>query len=149
MPTQNEINVTQSVSPSLDAASVFSRVHAPAIHIVPQERAGIRVSWAKHLDEVRAAQRLRYQVFADEMGARLSTTVPGHDIDLFDNFCEHLLVIDEHSDQVIGTYRVLTPVQAQRVGYATPRGALNDANGQRNGRRDGARVAVRCRLWRL
>jgi putative hemolysin len=50
------------------------------------------------------------------MGARLSTPVPGHDIDLFDDYCEHLLVLDEMSQAVIGTYRVLTPAQAQRVG---------------------------------
>ncbi len=76
----------------------------------------ISVSWARHQDEVRAAQRLRYAVFSGEMGARLTTPVPGHDIDLFDNYCEHLLVRDEPSGIVIGTYRVLTPVQAQRVG---------------------------------
>ncbi|QDL54334.1 GNAT family N-acetyltransferase [Rhodoferax aquaticus] len=76
----------------------------------------IEVSWARHLDDVRAAQRLRYDVFATEMGARLSTTLPGHDIDLFDNFCEHLLVRDQATQHVIGTYRVLTPVQAKRVG---------------------------------
>ena len=76
----------------------------------------IQVAWAQHLDEVRAAQRLRYDVFAGEMGARLSTTVAGHDIDLFDNYCEHLLVRDAETQQVIGTYRVLTPVQAKRVG---------------------------------
>jgi len=86
------------------------------IRIAPPQHHGIRVSWAKHLDEVRAAQRLRHAVFAGEMGARLSTTLPGHDIDLFDNFCEHLLVCDEATGQVIGTYRVLTPVQARRVG---------------------------------
>jgi putative hemolysin len=77
---------------------------------------GISVSWARHQDEVRAAQRLRYEVFAGEMGARLNSPVPGHDIDLFDNYCEHLLVRDSATAQVIGTYRVLTPVQAQRVG---------------------------------
>jgi putative hemolysin len=77
---------------------------------------GISVSWARHQDDVRAAQRLRYEVFAGEMGARLDTPVPGHDIDLFDNYCEHLLVRDTASGQVIGTYRVLTPVQAKRVG---------------------------------
>ena len=77
---------------------------------------GLSVSWARHQDDVRAAQRLRYQVFAGEMGARLSTPVPGHDIDLFDNYCEHLLVRDAASGQVVGTYRVLTPVQAKRVG---------------------------------
>ncbi len=76
----------------------------------------LRVHWARHTDEVRAAQRLRFQVFALEMGARLPQTVPGHDIDLFDDYCEHLLVRDAASEQVIGTYRVLTPVQAKRVG---------------------------------
>ena len=82
----------------------------------PPKATGISVSWARHQDDVRAAQRLRYQVFAGEMGARLDTALPGHDIDLFDNFCEHLLVRDVASGQVIGTYRVLTPVQAKRVG---------------------------------
>lgn len=80
------------------------------------DRGALEVSWARHDDEVRQAQRLRYQVFADEMGARLATPVPGHDIDLFDNYCEHLLVRDAASGQVVGTYRVLTPAQAKRVG---------------------------------
>jgi putative hemolysin len=79
-------------------------------------RNGLTVSWASHLDDVRAAQRLRYDVFAGEMGARLNTGIPGHDIDLFDNYCEHLLVRDALTQQVIGTYRVLTPAQALRVG---------------------------------
>jgi putative hemolysin len=74
------------------------------------------VAWACHQDEVRAAQRLRYQVFVNEMGARLNCPIAGHDIDLFDNYCEHLLVRDEASNEVIGTYRVLTPAQAKRVG---------------------------------
>lgn len=77
---------------------------------------GITVRWAQHHDEVRAAQKLRYDIFAGEMGARLPTTVPGHDVDLFDPYCEHLLVCQQESGQVIGTYRVLTPAQARRVG---------------------------------
>ena len=76
----------------------------------------VEVSWAKHQDEVREAQRLRYEVFGKEMGARLPETVAGHDIDLFDDYCEHLLVRDGASGAVIGTYRVLTPAQAKRVG---------------------------------
>jgi len=87
--------------------------HAPAPQI---ERAGLVVSWAQHADEVRQAQRLRFAVFAQEMGARLDTTVPGHDVDLFDNYCEHLLVRDELTLEVVGTYRLLTPAQARRVG---------------------------------
>ena len=79
-------------------------------------RGGVQVAWARHLDEVRQAQRLRFDVFATEMGARLTTPIPGHDIDLFDDYCEHLLVRDADTQQVIGTYRVLTPAQARRVG---------------------------------
>lgn len=78
--------------------------------------AGVEVSWARHLEEVREAQKLRFDVFSLEMGARLQTSVPGHDVDLFDNYCEHLLVRASDTGQVIGTYRVLTPIQAQRVG---------------------------------
>jgi putative hemolysin len=77
---------------------------------------GIEVSWARHQSEVREAQKLRFDVFATEMGARLPKTVPGHDVDLFDDFCEHLLVRDKATRQVIGTYRVLTPAQAKRLG---------------------------------
>jgi putative hemolysin len=79
-------------------------------------RSGIAVSWAKTNDEVRKAQRLRFNVFATEMGARLDTISPGHDVDRFDNYCEHLLVRDVASREVVGTYRVLTPAQAQRAG---------------------------------
>jgi putative hemolysin len=91
---------------------------APAV-ILPQaveSKQGITVGWARHVDDVRAAQRLRYDVFVGEMGARVSSPLAGHDIDLFDDFCEHLLVRDELTQQVIGTYRVLTPAQARRVG---------------------------------
>ena len=55
----------------------------------------IEVVWARSDDEVRQAQRLRYQVFAEEMCACLAVPkgLPaGYDIDLFDSLCEHLLV---------------------------------------------------------
>ena len=84
--------------------------------IAPAGRSSIEVSWAKHQDEVREAQRLRFDVFATEMGARLQTSLPGHDIDSFDNFCEHLLVRDIETKHVVGTYRALTPAQAKRIG---------------------------------
>lgn len=103
--------------------STHTATLAQASHPVPGDmptqadpRKGLEVSWASHQDEVRAAQRLRFDVFAGEMGARLNTPLPGHDVDLFDNYCEHLIVRDQVTREVIGTYRVLTPVQAKRVG---------------------------------
>jgi putative hemolysin len=82
----------------------------------PSTRPSLSVEWAKHQDEVREAQRLRYDVFVTEMGARLKETIPEHDIDLFDDYCEHLIVRDQTTHQAIGTYRVLTPAQAKRIG---------------------------------
>lgn len=89
----------------------------------PLPRPALDVAWARTQDEVREAQRLRYAVFADEMGARLTPplgTPAAHDADDFDDFCEHLLVRTRESDDspglVIGTYRVLTPAAADRAG---------------------------------
>ncbi|WP_201493439.1 GNAT family N-acetyltransferase [Rubrivivax sp. A210] len=79
--------------------------------------------WARHADEVEAAQRLRWRVFTQEMGARLSPppgTPEGVDADLFDAHCEHLIVrtveTDDSPAEVVGTYRVLTPAAAKRLG---------------------------------
>lgn len=83
----------------------------------------LQVAWASTVDEVRAAQRLRHQVFVEEMGAQpmpLTGAPAGHDIDVFDDFCEHLIVRtapqDGESGEVVGTYRVLTPSAARRAG---------------------------------
>lgn len=111
---------TLELSPiSLPRGSLHCSPQSPEIGIENQalgQRPGIEVSWAKNLDEVREAQRLRHLVFATEMGAQLKASIPGHDIDLFDDFCEHLLVRDAQTQAVVGTYRVLTPTQAKRVG---------------------------------
>jgi len=111
-------NPTFALSPvAMPRGSLHQSRHAVSQAPVARPSLGkISVSWATSQDEVRQAQRLRYQVFALEMGATLPKTVPGHDIDLFDDYCEHLLVRDVASQEVIGTYRVLTPTQAQRVG---------------------------------
>ena len=76
----------------------------------------LSVGWARHGDQVREAQRLRFDVFARELGAQLATSVPFHDVDRYDDFCEHLLVRDGESGEVVGTYRALTPAQARRAG---------------------------------
>ncbi len=87
------------------------------------ERLRLDVAWACDESEVREAQRLRHLVFAQELGARLSPppgTPAGLDVDVYDPYCEHLLVRlggpGAEPGPVIGTYRVLTPAAAQRVG---------------------------------
>lgn len=73
------------------------------------------VSLARTQAEVEEAQRLRYKVFAEEMGAQVSGT-GGLDIDGFDKFCDHLIVRDSGTHQVIGTYRILSPQKANEAG---------------------------------
>lgn len=76
----------------------------------------LRVGLAATAEDVRAAQRLRYRVFVEEMGARLAGDVPGIESDYFDPFCQHLLVRDVTNDEVVGCYRILTDVQAAHAG---------------------------------
>jgi putative hemolysin len=71
---------------------------------------------ARGAAEVLEAQRLRYRVFAEEMGARLPSAEEGIDSDPFDAWCEHLLVTEEDTGEVVGTYRILTGETAKRVG---------------------------------
>ena len=87
------------------------------------DQARLDVVWARDEEDIRQAQRLRHRVFVEEMGARLSVpkgTPGGYDVDMFDPFCEHLLVrasnVEGEAGPVIGTYRVLTPAAARRVG---------------------------------
>ena len=66
--------------------------------------------------EVRAAQRLRYQVFAEEMGANLHSPMPGLDVDDFDEFCDHLVVRHDPTGEIVGCYRMLPPERAREAG---------------------------------
>jgi putative hemolysin len=75
----------------------------------------LHVGLAATPGEVRALQRLRYQVFVEEMGARLDTVEPGIESDRFDEHCQHLIVRDTGTDRVVGGYRILTDLQAVRT----------------------------------
>ena len=66
--------------------------------------------------DILAAQRLRYQVFGEEMGARLPHAALGVDRDRFDRWCDHLLVQDDATGQVVGTYRILPAARAAAAG---------------------------------
>lgn len=71
---------------------------------------------ARDGEEVLAAQRLRYQVFSGELGATLRTPTPGIDVDQFDQYCDHLVVREETTGEIVGTYRMLPPERAAQAG---------------------------------
>lgn len=71
---------------------------------------------AKSKDEILAAKRLRYDVFVNEMGAKLTGTVGGIEQDHFDTFCQHLIVVCPANGQVVATTRILTEDNARSAG---------------------------------
>lgn len=93
------------------------------------------LSLARDEADVRAAQRLRHDVFAGEMGAMLTSPEPGLDIDPLDAYCDHLLVRDTLSGQVVGTYRLLPPERAAVAGrlYSEGEFDLGALDGIRSG----------------
>ncbi|MBL8836252.1 MAG: GNAT family N-acetyltransferase [Alphaproteobacteria bacterium] len=86
-------------------------------------RAGtLEVRLARTAADIDAAQALRYRVFYDELGARPSPEVAlrRRDVDRFDAYCDHLLVIDHRrgdgASGVVGTYRLNRRSVAERHG---------------------------------
>jgi putative hemolysin len=73
------------------------------------------VSLAHHPDEVAETQRLRYRVFALEMGAEVHAP-DGIEQDRYDPFCHHLYVRDARTRQVVSSTRILTRAGAERAG---------------------------------
>ncbi len=66
-------------------------------------------------EHVLAVQRLRYQVFSGEPGFALRND--NHlDADHFDQFCDHLIVREDHSGDLVGCYRMLPPTGAIAAG---------------------------------
>ena len=80
-------------------------------------RQALEVGLARSASDILEAQRLRYRVFAEEMGANLPSRTPGVDHDVYDPYCEHLVVRDSNSNEIVGTYRILSPVNARKIGY--------------------------------
>lgn len=75
---------------------------------------GLEVVLARTAAEVLEAQKLRYQVFSAEYGAKLAGN--GIDHDVFDAYCDHLLVRNSETSEVVGTYRILSPMAAKKIG---------------------------------
>jgi putative hemolysin len=79
-------------------------------------RRRLHVSLAATPDDLRAAQRLRWQVFVEEMGARVDCDEHGIEADRFDAHCQHLIVRDLDGGHVVGCYRILPDYAALRAG---------------------------------
>lgn len=80
------------------------------------ERSRLSLSFACNDNDILEAQRLRYSVFKEEMGAGIAANRERLDRDRFDAHCEHLLIRDESTRAVVGTYRLLRGERAEHIG---------------------------------
>ncbi|MET8156408.1 GNAT family N-acyltransferase [Sphaerisporangium sp. NPDC005289] len=135
----------------LEAASSRARLEAGRIVTEAPPRPGLgqgtltdargryTVELAKDAADMRAAQRLRYEVFAEEMGAHLDSPISGLDVDRLDAYCDHLLV--RSGDTVVGTYRMLAPGRSDRL-YSEGEFDLSALAGIRGGMVEVGRTCV-------
>ena len=95
---------------------VRSRASVLSLPTTDASQGELVVGLAQSDEELEAIQRLRFDVFSTEYEAKVSDEGSNIDRDAFDAWCEHLMVKDMGTDEVVGTYRVLTPYQAKRAG---------------------------------
>tara|TARA_R110000868_G_scaffold407985_1_gene690049 strand:- start:6772 stop:7554 length:783 start_codon:yes stop_codon:yes gene_type:complete len=65
-----------------------------------------RVDLARTDEHKQQIYSMRYQIFNLELGSGQAGAID-IDKDLYDDYCDHLVVIEEASKQVVGTYRLL------------------------------------------
>lgn len=72
---------------------------------------------------MRRAQQLRFEVFNLELGEGLAQSyATGLDVDPFDEFCDHLIVEELTTREIVGTYRLQTgQLAAANLGYYSER----------------------------
>ena len=65
----------------------------------------LEVRLAKSEEDIKAAQKLRYEVFYEECGAKPDANIERlkMDVSLIDDYCDVLLVIDHAHNTVVGT----------------------------------------------
>ena len=112
------------IAPSAPHEKVYGRI------------GNLQVQLARSRNDIRRAQRLRYEVFYEEMSAvpSLTAQMRRRDEDDYDAICDHLLVVDTalagnraswkpgRRPAVVGTYRVLRQeIAARRLGFYTQR----------------------------
>jgi putative hemolysin len=143
-------------------AVLQQNIHASIIAPTGTERkrAAYAVRFARNEEEIRAALRLRFEVFNLELNEGLASAhATGMDEDEFDAVCDHLIVVEEGSGAVVGTYRMQTGTMAGlHLGYYsacefdfTPLEPFRDSLvelGRACVHRDHRSIAVISMLWR-
>ncbi len=127
---------TPAPRPGADVPAPARQIHPLSEPVRTGETLGrigsLEVRMARNFNEVKKAQRLRFEVFYEEMSAIADapTLATRRDADPFDAYCDHLLVVDHASmkrnklgrlkPEIVGTYRILRQdIADQRGGFYT------------------------------
>lgn len=103
----------------------------------PNRNPNLILKKAEGVKEIEAALKLRFEVFNLElMEGIASSYLTGMDRDEYDDFCDHLIVVDQAQDLVVGTYRLLPGRRAEKgPGYYSEKefemSALKEAGGEK------------------
>src|SRR5579863_9989383 len=83
----------------------------------------LEVRLAQSEEDIKAAQKLRYEIFYEEGGAIPDENMQRLKLDVehIDEYCDVLLVIDHAQNKVVGTYRFMMRDAAEQYGdyYST------------------------------
>lgn len=79
-------------------------------------RPRFEVRFAETPTEILETQKLRYRIFAGELGAQIDGGAAGIDHDQYDPHCRHLMVLEPDSGRVVACTRILTDARAPAVG---------------------------------
>lgn len=107
--------------PHVSAPLVAPSSHQPPVlaELAPVQRGAYRLRLARTWEDVRAAQVLRFLVFNVELQLGLEESYSTcRDADAYDAICDHLLVEDQATGEVVGTYRLQSGERAaEHLGY--------------------------------
>ncbi len=81
-----------------------------------QTQSAYTFSFAATHRQIREAQRLRFEIFSQELGADIDSRFQGLDEEHFDPFCDHLLVREAETGRLVATTRLLTQEQSLNAG---------------------------------
>jgi putative hemolysin len=108
------INIANCEGMSVDSVLIPADEPASGTSSSTEPRYSLLLSTDPALIE--SAQRLRYDVFRQEPGFTLTGQGAGVDVDRFDEHCDHLLVREDNSGELVGCYRMLSPTGAVAAG---------------------------------
>ena len=100
------------VQPAID-------IHTPAKEDLRLEAGAYVARLALTRQERNETYRLRFLVFNLELNEGLeSAYVDGYDKDRFDDVCDHLIIVDKTTGEIVGTYRIqMGDVAGRNFGY--------------------------------